>query len=120
MRLAALEQDLALQLEEIGIVRIGREQRVGLRLGFVRIAAEVIGVSARVMRRDALVAFRIFDHRLLRIDEAEELGLHPLEPRLERRIDRLVPGGIGSAASAASAWMRSDDSGWVRSKLSLE
>ena len=60
LRLAALEQDLALQLEEIGIVRVGREQRVRLGLRLVGIAAEVIGIGARIMRRNALVALGIF------------------------------------------------------------
>ena len=46
------------------------------------------------MRRDALVAFGITEHGLLRIDVAKKLRLHSLEARLELRIDRLVPSGI--------------------------
>ena len=48
------------------------------------------------MRRDALVALGIFDDRLLGIGIAQELGFDPLEARFQRRVGRLVPGGIGS------------------------
>src|SRR5437763_10711 len=43
------------------------------------------------LSRLAAVARGIFDHRLARIDVAEELGLDPLERGLERRVGRLVP-----------------------------
>ena len=47
------------------------------------------------MGGERLVAFGIFDQRLLRFrHEADELGLDPFEAGLQLRIDRLVPGGI--------------------------
>ena len=117
--LAAFQQDLPLQLEEEGVVRILGQQRIGLRLGLLRVAAQVIGVGARIMGRDALVAFRIFFYRLARIDEADELGLDPLETRFERRVARLAPSRVGRSF-CSSAWIRSVDRGWERSKLSVE
>ncbi len=77
-------------------MRVGCEQRVGLRLGFVGIAAEMISVSARIMARHAMIALGIFGHGALGVDIAHELGLDPLEARLERRIGRLVVGRVCS------------------------
>src|SRR5215213_8379571 len=51
----------------------------------------MISVSARIMRRNALVALRIFGDGVLRVDEPDELGLDPLEALIERRIHRLGP-----------------------------
>ena len=70
---------------------VGRQKRVGLSLGFVGIAAEVIGIGPRVMGGNALIALGIFGDGLLGIEEAPKLALDPLEARYERRIDRLVP-----------------------------
>ena len=92
--LAALQQNLTLQFEEERVVRIGREQRVGFGDRLIGVAAEMIGVSAGVMRGDALVALGIFDHGLACVDVAQQLRFHALEPRFQRRVDRLGPCGI--------------------------
>ena len=94
LRLATLEQNLTLEFQEERIVRVLGKERVGFGHRFLRIAAEVIGISAGIMRRDALVALRIFADRLFWVDEPEQLGLDPLEARLERRVDGLAPGWV--------------------------
>src|SRR4051794_14492431 len=55
----------------------------------------MISVGPRIMAWDALIALGIFGDRMARVSEAEQLGLHSLEARLEHRIDRLVVGRIG-------------------------
>ncbi len=54
----------------------------------------MIGIGPGVVSRDALVAFGIEIHRLLWRYISDQLGLHPLESGLERRIDRMVPSRI--------------------------
>ena len=68
--LPALEQDLALELEEEGVVGSLFEQRVGLRWRFIGIGAEVVGIGAGIMRRDALVGFGILRDRPLGVDDS--------------------------------------------------
>ena len=95
LRPPGLEQDLALQLEEIGIVRPVGEQAVGLGEGPVGMMVAVPGISAGVARRHRAVAFRIAVHHLARVlDEADQLGAHALEALFERRIGGAVPGRV--------------------------
>ena len=97
--MAGFEKDLALELEEIGIVRPGADQRVRLRVRLGRMSAAVIGISAGIMGRDRLVGDRIADQDALRIvDIARKLGANALEPLLERRRGLRGPGGIGLVA----------------------
>src|SRR3546814_13977309 len=59
----------------------------------IGVPALVIGISARIMAVDALVAERIGDQRLARIvDIAFELRLDALERFFQRRIGRRIPG----------------------------
>ncbi len=85
------EQDLPLKLKEEGIVGCLGQQPVGFGHRFVGVSAEVIGISARIMSGDALVAFGIANWRILRVDIADQLGLDPLEPRLDRRVGGRIP-----------------------------
>ena len=58
-RLARLEQDLALQLVEIGVVRHPRDQRVDGADRVARAAGAVGDDRARILRRQAVVGARI-------------------------------------------------------------
>ena len=95
-RMARFEQHLALELEEIGIARPGREQGVDLRRRLLRVGGAVIGESARIAGGDGGVARGIAgQHPARLLDEAEQLGADALEALLERRLGRPRPGRVG-------------------------
>ena len=90
--LAAFEQRLALQLVEIRIVRLGRDQRVDLDDGGAQVGMPVGRDRARVFRRQALVVDRIAARdRVAALHEAVELGAHQVVAKLKLRRILLVP-----------------------------
>ena len=71
-------------------------RRVGLRIRLIRIASKVISVSSgKGALECSCRSPGIPGDRKLGVDVADELGFHPLKPRLERRIAGFVPGRIG-------------------------
>ena len=81
-------------------MRIDGEQRVRLRFRLLWIAAEMVGVGARIMGWNALVGLGIFERRLLGSDITQELRLDPLETRLELQGQILLEGGKPAEAIA--------------------
>ena len=92
---AGLDQRLALELVEIGIVGLRRDQRVHLAEREAQIGVAVGRNRAGVARREAGVARRIAPQQGVRpLHEAEQLGAHEIVARLQLRRILLVPVGI--------------------------
>ena len=89
---AAFEQRLALQLVEIGVVRLRRDQGVDLGDGGAQVGMPIGRDRARVSRRQALVVDRIAaGDRVGAIQEADQLGAHQVVTQLQLRRILLVP-----------------------------
>src|SRR3546814_12429397 len=92
LRPSRFEQNLAFEFEEIGVLGVGFEQGGDLVQRLLRISALMPGIGARIMGRDALVAFRIEAQRPRRLGAiADELCLDAPEALFDRRIARLFP-----------------------------
>ena len=99
--MARFEQDLPFQFEEIGIVRIDAEQRVGFGQRGIDQRVLVIGIGAGIARGHVLPALGIFLQRAFGcVEITEQLGLRPHEPFLQGGIGRCVPCRIDDIAFA--------------------
>ncbi len=91
-RLAGFEQGLALELVEIGVLRLRLDQRIDLRDRGARIAEAIGRDGARVAGRQAVVVRLIAPRDPVRpVHEAVELGAREVVAGLHRRRILLVP-----------------------------
>ena len=91
---SALEQELALDLVEIGPVGLIGDERIDLRLSDLDAGLAVGGDGAGIARGQRLVGLGIaVEQGLGLVEKAEQLGLHHVVAKLQlRRVDRVVIG----------------------------